>query len=233
MRICAVLEVYHDFKLEGFANIVMTKISGNDLSEVMDKMSDAELKSIVKELSGYMMQLRRLEKDIGGNTPAIGGVGGIPCFDTRIASIPFGPFATIANFHTCIRRKEPIECWEYEPNVMAVHGKPEGTYKLKLTHNDIAPRNIRVKHGKMTGIIDWEFSGWYPELNTGSILGCFIQVNRKASGGGTTPLKRKTLYASIKLKRKRRRRFGRDLDLSDSNNTSCSAKGAGSFLMLR
>jgi hypothetical protein len=124
----------------------------------MDKMSDAELKSVVKELSGYMMQLRRLEKDIGGNTPAIGGVGGIPCFDTRIVSIPFGPFATIANFHTYIRRKEPIEYWEYEPNVMAVHGKPEGTYKLKLTHND-----IRVKHGKMTGIIDWEFSDWYPE----------------------------------------------------------------------
>lgn len=163
MRTCAVLEVYHDVKLEGFANIVMTKIPGNDLSEVMHKMSDAKLKSIVKELSGYIMQLRRIEKDIGGNTPAIGGVGGIAGFDTRIASIPFGPFTTIADFHAYIRRKEPTEWWEYEPNVMAVHGKPAGTYKLKLTHSYIAPRNIRVKHGKITGIIDWKFAGWYPE----------------------------------------------------------------------
>lgn len=163
MRICAVLEVYHDAKRDGFANIVMTKIPGNNLSKVMNKMSDAELKAVVKELSGYIMQLRRFEKDAGDKTPAVGGVGGIAGFDTRIASRPFGPFATIADFHTYIRRKEPIEYWEHEPSVMAVHGKPEGAYKLKLTHNDIAPKNIRVKHGKITGIIDWEFAGWYPE----------------------------------------------------------------------
>ncbi|KAK2611740.1 hypothetical protein N8I77_005064 [Diaporthe amygdali] len=158
-----ILEVHYDAKFEGFANIVMTKLAGDDLADVIQDMSDTEIKYVVKELSGYMKQLRRFDKDIGGNAPAIGGLGGIPGYDSRIASIPFGPFATMADFHTYLRLREPIEDWILEPNVMAVHGKPEGTYKMKLTHGDIAPRNIRVKRGKITGLIDWEFAGWYPE----------------------------------------------------------------------
>ncbi len=32
------------------------------------------------------------------------------------------------------------------------------------THGDIAPRNILVdESGRITGIIDWELAGWYPE----------------------------------------------------------------------
>lgn len=141
----------------------MTKLPGKDLGDVIENMSDAELKSVMKELSGYIRQLRSFDKDIGGNTPAIGGVGGIPGYDSRIGSIPFGPFATMEDFHTYIRMRDPIEYWELEPNVMAVHGKPEGAYKVKLTHGDITPRNIRVQHGRITGLVGWEFAGWYPE----------------------------------------------------------------------
>lgn len=141
----------------------MTKIPGKDLGDVIHDMSDAELKSVIKDLSGYIQQLRRFDKDIGGNTPAIGGLGGIPGYDSRIGSIPFGPFATMADFHTYVRMRDPIEHWELEPNVMVVHGKPEEAYKVKLTHGDITPWNIRVKNGRVTGLLDWEFAGWYPE----------------------------------------------------------------------
>lgn len=141
----------------------MTKLPGKDLDDAIQNMNDAELKSVMKELSGYLKQLRSFDKDIGGITPAIGGVGGIPGYDSRIGSIPFGPFVTMADFQTYVRMRDPIDYWELEPNVMAVHGKPEGTYTVKLTHGDITPRNILVKHGKITGIVDWEFAGWYPE----------------------------------------------------------------------
>lgn len=141
----------------------MTKLPGKTLAEVIQDMSDAEVKSVVKELSGYMKQLRSFDKDEGGNAPAIGGIGGTPGYDSRIGSIPFGPYTTMADFHTYLRLREPLEHWEYEPNVTAIHGKPEGAYKVKLTHGDIAPRNVLVKHGRITGLIDWEFAGWYPE----------------------------------------------------------------------
>jgi aminoglycoside phosphotransferase (APT) family kinase protein len=33
-----------------------------------------------------------------------------------------------------------------------------------FTHGDIAPRNIMVdESAHITGIIDWELAGWYPE----------------------------------------------------------------------
>lgn len=35
--------------------------------------------------------------------------------------------------------------------------------KFVLTHGDLYPRNILVEDGKITGIVDWEHSGFYPE----------------------------------------------------------------------
>jgi aminoglycoside phosphotransferase len=36
-------------------------------------------------------------------------------------------------------------------------------HKIVLTHGDLHPRNILIKDMVITGIIDWEFTGWYPE----------------------------------------------------------------------
>jgi len=36
-------------------------------------------------------------------------------------------------------------------------------HKLVLTHAYFHPRNIRVQGDNVTGIIDWQYSGWYPE----------------------------------------------------------------------
>ena len=44
-----------------------------------------------------------------------------------------------------------------------MHSRPEGTYKLKFTHADLAPPNTKTKNGRITAILDWEFGGWYPE----------------------------------------------------------------------
>jgi thiamine kinase-like enzyme len=71
----------------------------------------------------------------------------------------------VADFHTYTRFSEPLDQWTHEPAVVAVHSKPEGAYQVRFSHADLAPNNILVdpKQGKITGIIDWEFGGWYPE----------------------------------------------------------------------
>lgn len=33
---------------------------------------------------------------------------------------------------------------------------------MVLTHGDLSSLNILVKNDKVTGIVDWESSGWYP-----------------------------------------------------------------------
>jgi hypothetical protein len=37
------------------------------------------------------------------------------------------------------------------------------TYQTHFTHADLRPKNIIVRNGRVAAIIDWEFSGWYPE----------------------------------------------------------------------
>ena len=36
-------------------------------------------------------------------------------------------------------------------------------HSVILTHGDFRQRNIIVKDGNVTGIVDWELCGWYPE----------------------------------------------------------------------
>jgi hypothetical protein len=172
----------------------MSQIPGDDLEDVVSKLNDGQITSIVKELAGYLDQLRRLEPPAAkdgstGSTsahaegkeattttativatttgtttpPLIGGVGGLPGHDVRLGSGSWGPFRSLADFHTYLRFGQSLEYWDDKPAVTAIHSKDDSAYKLKFTHADIALRNIRVKDGKIAGIIDWEFAGWYPE----------------------------------------------------------------------
>ena len=49
-----------------------------------------------------------------------------------------------------------------------------------FTHGDIAPRNIMVdEEHNITGILDWEFSGWYPDYwEYSQMLRPAVEANR-------------------------------------------------------
>ena len=37
------------------------------------------------------------------------------------------------------------------------------TQKILFTHGDLSPMNIIGKEGRIIGIVDWGYAGWYPE----------------------------------------------------------------------
>lgn len=142
----------------------MTQLPGTDLAFALRQMSPAQVASAVHDLAGYLTQLRQLTRKLtllGGAAP------NSPGFDHRLGHNTWGPFKTVADFHTHVRFGQPLEDWEHPSwrAVTEVHGKPEGAYKVRFSHADLSPRNILVdpKTGRITGIIDWEFGGWYPE----------------------------------------------------------------------
>ena len=51
--------------------------------------------------------------------------------------------------------------------------------RFVLTHVDLSPRNILVEDSTITGIVDWEFSGFYPEDME---LGLFLAVMKADEG---------------------------------------------------
>ena len=37
------------------------------------------------------------------------------------------------------------------------------SYPIVFTHGDIKPHNVLVTEGQITGFLDWESAGWYPD----------------------------------------------------------------------
>lgn len=63
----------------------------------------------------------------------------------------FGPFANEDDFNKDLRSGA-------FPDVVHRTG-----HQIVFTHGDLNMRNILVHNGKLSGIIDWETAGWYPD----------------------------------------------------------------------
>ncbi|XWX01577.1 hypothetical protein V2A60_009605 [Cordyceps javanica] len=142
---------------DGTVHILMEFIP-SDGADYM-AMSPAQIKSYGEQLADYLQQLRSLKPPEAG---FIGSVNRKPLVDYRTGQVPFGPFPSVDNFHAYLRLGGPLEGWLYDPVVKTVHGR-SGEYCVKFTHADLNPRNIQYRNGRITGIIDWECAGWYPE----------------------------------------------------------------------
>jgi aminoglycoside phosphotransferase (APT) family kinase protein len=44
--------------------------------------------------------------------------------------------------------------------VADVHSR---SYRVLFAHADLNPGNVLVHNGRLSGFVDWEFAGWYPE----------------------------------------------------------------------
>ncbi|GMF71415.1 hypothetical protein AFCA_001089 [Aspergillus flavus] len=49
---------------------------------------------------------------------------------------------------------------ETKDKIAAVHAHP---YRSVFTHADLHPSNILIDRGRLSGIVDWECAGFYPE----------------------------------------------------------------------
>ena len=57
-----------------------------------------------------------------------------------------------------------MHVWIKEPvDELIASGKLPTACPVVFCHGDLVPRNIFVEGSTITGIIDWEFAGWYPD----------------------------------------------------------------------
>lgn len=118
-----------------------------------DRLSKDEKYSYAREV---VNQLRSLE----GN--CIGSLERQPAVDVPRDGNRGGPFPSEAEFNEVLRSNTisttpPI----YR---MMLEGLLSNTaHKIVFTHGDLSPTTIIVKEGRIAGIVDWEYAGWYPE----------------------------------------------------------------------
>ncbi|UKZ47594.1 hypothetical protein TrVGV298_001817 [Trichoderma virens] len=137
--------------------IIMEYIPGKRLDKIWDTLSKEQKMAIAQELKGYMAQLRDLKGTYIGaldrGKALIGNKKPLEC----------GPFETEREFNRFILEDiastTPEMIQKYARHAL-FHG-----HKIVFTHGDLTPRNILIDEEKfkVTAILDWEESGWYPE----------------------------------------------------------------------
>ncbi|TGO15164.1 hypothetical protein BTUL_0043g00170 [Botrytis tulipae] len=130
--------------------LVMSRIEGVPAGHAIDECSDEEVHQMAQDLRSYIAELHTIEQNKDSKY-AITNASGGPCLDYRIDSEPVGPFPTEKEFSESLQLG-------ILPGLMH-----RTDHKIFFTHADLNMRNILVKDGKISGIVDWENSGWYPE----------------------------------------------------------------------
>jgi hypothetical protein len=154
-------KIHRTYIYHGKLFIELEYIKGQDLGCAwrQDLLFADQKKAIIDELAGYVSQLRNLQPP---QTGIVASAESNSCLDYRIGTRLVGPFPNHEEFHTFLRGHIPLEdCRKvYGQQVFQCHSRH---YRTCFSHSDLAQRSIIVDDGKIVAIIDWAFSGWYPE----------------------------------------------------------------------
>jgi hypothetical protein len=137
----------------------MDYIKGETLNTAWKQLSPDQKKKVIKELAGFMKQLRDLQPP-QPECVASAKLGGT--IDYRIGTSSVGPYQSHEAFHSYLRGGIPLgDCTKVFGEVVThCHSKQ---YQTRFCHADLAPRNIIIQGDRIAAIVDWQFAGWYPE----------------------------------------------------------------------
>ncbi|KAK7963895.1 hypothetical protein PG988_010869 [Apiospora saccharicola] len=139
--------------------LLTSRVSGVRLGSCIDTLSEDEEHLLVYDLQKYIGQLRAIPKDATSKYAIINAVNEA-CYDHRVnMSLDYdenrgdfvGPFVNEEQFNEILQTPAL-------PGVSHCSG-----HKIVFTHSDLNMRNVLVHNGRLSGIVDWENSGWYPE----------------------------------------------------------------------
>lgn len=152
-------KVLNTYGEDGYRYILMDFVKGELLSKIWDELSSAERSVILDELRGYIRQMRHIQRPNGA---PIGSVTGGPAIDRRqFGSATGGPFNSEADFNEWQLAQLHEEIPLSRRDMYAALHRTD--HKIVFSHGDLAFHNIIVWRGHIAAIIDWQYSGWYPE----------------------------------------------------------------------
>ena len=155
-------EVFDEYDTsDGRHCIIMSHIPGTPLQKAWPDMPDEFKSSIVEQLIVYIHELRQLKGE--SVSSASGSPTLMSIFSSRVdkvlqSSSEFHHLLTSRVYrHPGMPRKIP------EAYITFLRSRFDDNSRLVFTHADLADRNILVQDGTITGILDWEWAGFYPE----------------------------------------------------------------------
>lgn len=146
----------------GHGCIVMEYVEGETLDNAWEACTPTQKDGIVKQLKGYLDELRTIPGSF------IGGVEKTFCQDPFFSDCEdpssYGPYETEEAFKAGLARslRERRQNTWIDMVCRFIDALPHN-HQIVLTHNDLAPRNILVRDGRVVALLDWELAGFYPE----------------------------------------------------------------------
>lgn len=141
-----------------FSYLLMTCVPGKPIGTMLTTMTDEQTKQVVNDLKGYISELRKIPNRTNSGYQICNSKGG-GFLDWRIPDSQREElrFKTEADFNKYLT--DPLYA-EIKVHAAKSHNTP---HDIVFTHGDLNPRNILAVNGKITGIVDWENAGWFPE----------------------------------------------------------------------
>ncbi|KAK3298628.1 kinase-like domain-containing protein [Chaetomium fimeti] len=142
----------------GSIYIEMAYVQGRTLEGVWKGLSTDQKDIIFADIQQHISSLRELQPP---EQDTVCSALQNPAYDCRIGARFFGPM-NHGEFHSLARghlHKDDVAPFLGQ-EVDKTH---TSSYRTCFAHADLAPRNIIIRDGRVAAIIDWGFSGWYPE----------------------------------------------------------------------
>jgi aminoglycoside phosphotransferase (APT) family kinase protein len=137
--------------------IVTERIPGEPLSEMWVKMSAYERESIAKQVADYLLQLRSI------HSARMQGLNGEPIYSAFLFRNGYGLAHGPLSSNDELWADMDIALKEVPEDVrIQLRKRMPPAEPFTFTHGDLTFVNIMVKDGRVTGILDWESSGFFP-----------------------------------------------------------------------
>ncbi|RDW74495.1 aminoglycoside phosphotransferase family protein [Aspergillus mulundensis] len=149
--------VVRSWEEDGRAFAIMDRVPGTPLSAIWSTLSEVEKKSIAKQTAEYLGQLRELHSN------TMQGLHDQPIYSAFLFptgyGVPHGPFSSDDELWS--EMKQALQGIP-EDVCLRLRERMPSAAPYTFTHGDLTFVNIMVDDGRVTGILDWESSGYFP-----------------------------------------------------------------------
>ncbi|KKZ60276.1 hypothetical protein EMCG_04987 [[Emmonsia] crescens] len=140
--------------------MLTSRVKGDIAGKCLPSMNTNQLEQFVIDFRNSVEQIRSIPNPYPHLicSPLGGG-----CQDCRIDNEKgsTGPYDTISDLNKrLVEMCGPISNAADKAVIADVHSR---SYHVFFAHADLNPGNVLIHNGRLSGFVDWEFAGWYPE----------------------------------------------------------------------
>jgi hypothetical protein len=140
--------------------LLTTRLEGDIAGKCLLLMNADQIEQFKIDFRDYVEQIRTIPNPYPH--PICGVLGG-GCQDCRIDKETggTGPYDRIEDLNKHLMAIcSPIPSPSDRAIVAEIQSR---SYRIFFTHADLNPGNVIIHNGRLSGFVDWEFAGWYPE----------------------------------------------------------------------